>query len=68
MDVEDVVERLNEPLPLPDGVKLVMQPTEADAQFLEWQTYLTRKICAIFGVAPSDLPPSQNAHQEENTR
>jgi phage portal protein BeeE len=26
-----------------------------DAQFIEWQTYLVRKICAVFGLSPQDL-------------
>lgn len=26
-----------------------------DMQFLEWQVYLTRKIAAVFGLAPQDL-------------
>jgi hypothetical protein len=26
-----------------------------DMQFLEWQNYLVRKICAVFGLSPQDL-------------
>jgi len=26
-----------------------------DMQFLEWQQYLVRKICAVFGLSPQDL-------------
>jgi len=29
--------------------------TNRDMQFLEWQLYLVRKICAVFGLSPQDL-------------
>jgi HK97 family phage portal protein len=29
--------------------------TNRDMQFLEWQTYLVRKIAAVFGLSPQDL-------------
>lgn len=31
------------------------RPNNRDMQFDEWQTYLVRKICAVFGIAPQDL-------------
>ncbi len=44
-----------------------------DAQFLEWQVYLVRKICAVFKISPQDLGlsfdvnRSQGEVQQENT-
>lgn len=32
-----------------------MAQTNKDMQFLEWQIYLARKICASFGVQPQDI-------------
>lgn len=29
--------------------------TNRDMQFMEWQVYLARKICAVFGVQPQDI-------------
>jgi phage portal protein BeeE len=31
------------------------RPNNRDMQFLEWQTYLVRKIAAVFGLSPQDL-------------
>lgn len=31
------------------------RPNNKDMQFLEWQTYLVRKIAAVFGLSPQDL-------------
>lgn len=44
-----------------------------DMQFLEWQIYLVRKICAVFGLSPQDLGVtfdvnrSNSEVQQENT-
>lgn len=44
-----------------------------DAQFLEWQLYLVRKICAVFKISPQDLGISfdvnraQGEVNQENT-
>lgn len=44
-----------------------------DMQFLEWQIYLVRKICAVFGLSPQDLGltfdvnRSSGQVQQENT-
>lgn len=38
------------------GVKwLPMAQSNRDMQFMEWQIYLARKICAVFGVQPQDI-------------
>lgn len=44
-----------------------------DMQFLEWQTYLVRKIAAVFGISPQDLGLTFDVNranaetQQENT-
>jgi hypothetical protein len=38
------------------GVKWIpMAQSNRDMQFMEWQIYLARKICAVFGVQPQDI-------------
>jgi len=38
------------------GAKFIpFRGSNRDMQFLEWQNYLTRKIAAVFGLAPQDL-------------
>jgi phage portal protein BeeE len=38
------------------GAKFIpFRSTNHDMQFMEWQVYLVRKICAVFGVSPQDL-------------
>lgn len=38
------------------GAKFVpFRSTNRDMQFLEWQIYLVRKICAVAGLSPQDL-------------
>jgi HK97 family phage portal protein len=38
------------------GSKFVpFRGTNRDMQFLEWQTYLVRKICAVYQISPQDL-------------
>ena len=32
-----------------------LAPSNRDMQFMEWQIYLARKICAVFGVQPQDI-------------
>lgn len=34
---------------------LPFRASNRDMQFLEWQIYLVRKICAVFGLSPQDL-------------
>jgi hypothetical protein len=47
--------------------------TNRDMQFLEWQIYLVRKICAVFGLSPQDLGLTADINkstgqvQQENT-
>ena len=47
--------------------------TNRDMQFLEWQTYLVRKIAAVFGLSPQDLGLTADVNratadvQQENT-
>lgn len=47
--------------------------TNREMQFLEWQIYLVRKICAVFGLSPQDLGltfdvnRSSGQVQQENT-
>jgi HK97 family phage portal protein len=47
--------------------------TNREMQFLEWQIYLVRKICAVFGLSPQDLGltfdvnRSSGEVQQENT-
>lgn len=49
------------------------RPSNRDMQFLEWQIYLVRKICAVLGLSPQDLGltfdvnRSSGVVQQENT-
>lgn len=56
------------------GAKFVpFRQSNREMQFLEWQLYLTRKICAVFGLSPQDLGMiwevnrSSGEVQQENT-
>lgn len=52
---------------------LPFRNSNRDMQFLEWQIYLVRKICAVFGLSPQDLGltfdvnRSSGEVQQENT-
>lgn len=49
------------------------RPNNRDMQFTEWQIYLVRKICAVFGLSPQDLGLTFDVNrasgeiQQENT-
>ena len=46
------------------GVKWTpLGASNRDMQFMEWQIYLARKICAVFGVQPQDIGISFDINQ-----
>ena len=46
------------------GVKWTpLGASNRDMQFMEWQIYLARKICAVFGVQPQDIGISFDVNQ-----
>lgn len=52
---------------------LPFRASNRDMQFLEWQTFLVRKIAAVFGISPQDLGLTADVNratsevQQENT-